>query len=308
MDKISIAVPCYNEEEVIPIFYNEIIKTADKMKEADFEFLFIDDGSADNTLNEIKKLADKDKRVKYISFSRNFGKESAIYAGLENSTGDYIVIMDVDLQDPPELIIEMYNLICKEGYDCVSTRRVTRRGEPRLRSFFANCFYKLINKMSKTKIVNGARDYRMMKRKMVQAIVKMTEYNRFSKGIFSWVGFKTKWLDYENKERVAGSTKWSFWKLFVYSLEGIMAFSTIPLALASLMGILFCLIAFILIVVIIIRTLIWGDPTGGWPSLVCIISLIGGIQLFCIGIVGQYIAKIYLETKNRPKYIINENN
>lgn len=306
MGKISIVVPCYNEEETIPIFFKETSKVIANMKDAEFEILFIDDGSTDGTLSELKKLSAIDGRVRYIALSKNFEKEATIYAGLENATGEYVVLMDVDLQDPPEMIPQMYNLICNEGYDCVATKRTTRKGDPIIRSFFADCFYKIINKMSKTKIVNGARDYRMMKRVMADAIIRTGEYNRFSKGIFSWVGFNTKWLEYENKPRVAGKTKWSFWKLFIYSLEGIISFSTVPLALAYVMGVLFCMGAFILIAVIIARMLIYGDSASGGALLGCIISLIGGIQLFCMGILGQYVAKIYLETKKRPIYIVKE--
>ncbi len=306
MSKISIVVPCYNEQESLHFFYKEITKTASEMPETEFEFLFIDDGSSDDTLDILKQLRHQDNRVRYLSFSRNFGKEAAIYAGLENSAGDYTVIIDADLQDPPCLIKEMYKSITEEGYDCVATRRTTRQGEPVIRSFFAKCFYRIINRISKTEIVDGARDFRMMKRKMVKAILNVSEYNRFSKGIFGWVGFKTKWLEYENVERVAGKTKWSFWKLFLYSLDGIMAFSTAPLAIASVTGLIFCLIAMIAIVFTIIRQLIWGGSVSGWPSLVCIIVLTGGIQLFCIGILGQYIAKTYLETKKRPIYIVSD--
>lgn len=307
MDKISIIVPCYNEEEAMPIFYKEITKVADKMKKkADFEFIFVNDGSKDKTLEVARELSDKDKRVRYVSFSRNFGKEAGMLAGLEASRGDYVAIMDVDLQDPPALVEEMYDTL-KEGiYDCVATRRVSRDGEPPVRSFFAELYYKLINKISKTEIVNGARDFRLMTRQMVDSILELKEYNRFSKGIFSWVGYNTKWLEYKNVERVAGTTKWNFWKLFLYSLESIVAFSTVPLAIASILGILFCLIAFIMIIVIIIKTLTLGDPVAGWPSLVCIILLVSGIQLFCMGIIGQYLSKTYLEVKKRPVYIVKE--
>jgi glycosyltransferase involved in cell wall biosynthesis len=254
----------------------------------------------------MKELRQKDSRVHYISFSRNFGKEAAIYAGLIKSKGDYVVLMDADLQDPPALIKEMYQAVKNEGYDCAATRRTTRKGEPPIRSFFAKCFYKIINKISKTEIVDGARDFRLMKRQMVDAVLSMSENNRFTKGIFGWVGFDVKWLEYVNVNRAAGETKWSFWKLFLYSLDGIVAFSTAPLAIASIMGFLFCLIAFVLIGVIVIRTIIWDDPTSGWPSLVCIISLIAGVQMFCIGILGQYMAKTYLETKRRPIYIVKD--
>lgn len=308
MEKISIVVPCYNEEKSLPLFYDAINKVSKKMKKLDFEFLFVNDGSLDNTLDVCKKLAKKDKRVKYISFSRNFGKEAGIYAGLENSTGDYVTLMDADLQDPPELLIEMYRLIKEECYDTVGTRRVTRKGEPPIRSFLARCFYKIINKMSKVEMVDGARDYRLMTRQVVDSILSMKEYNRYSKGLFSFVGFKTKWLEYENVERVAGETKYNVWKLFMYAFEGIIAFSTAPLWIAAFIGIIFCIISFIAIVAIIIKTLCFGDPVGGWPSLVCIIFMVSGIQLFCIGIIGAYLSKTYLETKNRPVYIVKEKN
>ena len=306
MEKISVVVPCYNEEKAIPIFYKEMNKVMVKMKKLDFELIFVDDGSSDSTLEVCKNLAKEDKRVRYISFSRNFGKEAGIYAGLTKSSGDYVTLMDVDLQDPPELLPKMYNLIKEEGYDSVGTRRVTRKGEPPIRSFFARCFYKLINKMSKTEMVDGARDYRLMTRKMVNSILEMKEYNRYSKGLFSFVGYKTKWIEYENRERVAGETKWSFWKLVIYALDGIIAFSTTPLWIAAIIGLLFCLISFIAILVIIIKTLVFGDPVGGWPSMVCIIFFVSGIQLFCIGIIGAYLSKTYLETKHRPIYIIKE--
>lgn len=305
-EKISVIVSCYNEEASLPYFYKEIIKISEKMKNIDFEYLFIDDGSKDNTLKIMRELSKKDKKVKFISFSRNFGKEAAMYAGLENSTGDYVTLMDADLQDPPELLPKMYNLIKEEGYDSVGTRRVTRKGEPPIRSFFARCFYKLINKMSKTEMVDGARDYRLMTRQVVNSILEMKEYNRYSKGIFSFVGYNTKWLEYENVERVAGETKWSFWKLFKYAIEGIVAFTTAPLSLAAILGILMCFISFIAIIIIIIKTLAFGDPVGGWPSIVCIMLFVSGIQLFCMGIIGQYLAKTYLETKKRPIYIIKE--
>ena len=272
----------------------------------EFELIFVNDGSKDNTLKVIKELKEKDKRIKYISFSRNFGKEAAMYAGLENSSGELVSLMDADLQDPPRLLDQMYCYIAEEGYDCVATRRVSRKGEPKIRSLFARCFYKLINRISKTDIVDGARDFRLMNRKFVDAVLSMCEYNRFSKGIFGWVGFETKWIEYENVKRSAGQTKWSFWKLFVYSLEGIIGFSTMPLALASVMGFVFCLLSFVMILFIIIRTLVWGDPVSGWPSLACIMFFIGGIQLFCIGILGNYLAKTYLETKKRPIYIVKD--
>ena len=308
MEKISIVVPCYNEEKALPYFYKEIDKVSKKMKSLVFELLFVDDGSNDRTLEILKDLSKEDKRIKYLSFSRNFGKESAIYAGLENSTGDYVTLMDADLQDPPELLSKMYNCIKKEGYDSVGTRRVNRIGEPPIRSFFARCFYKIINKISKTEMVDGARDYRLMTRQMVDSIISMKEYNRYSKGLFSFVGFNTKWLEYENVERVAGETKWSFWKLLRYAFDGIIAFSTTPLWISTFIGILFCIISFIAIIAIIIKTLCFGDPVGGWPSMVCIIFMVSGIQLFCIGIIGAYLSKTYLETKNRPIYIIKEKN
>lgn len=307
MKVISIVVPCFNEQAAIPIFCKKIAEVSEKMKSlADFEIIFVDDGSKDETLNVIKNLAALDKKIKYISFSRNFGKEAAIFAGLEKAKGDFVATMDVDLQDPPELLIEMYSGIDKEGFDCVATRRVTRKGEPPIRSFFARCFYALINKISKTEIVDGARDYRLMTRQMVEAVLRMKEYNRFSKGIFGWVGFKTKWLDYENVERVAGETKWSFFKLLIYSLDGIVAFSTAPLAIASILGFILCFVAFVLICVIIIKTLVWKDPTVGYPSMMCAIIFTGGIQLFCIGILGQYLSKTYLEVKKRPIYVVKE--
>ena len=308
MNLVSVIVPCFNEEEALPYFYDEIVKISKLMQDVDFEFIFVNDGSKDKTLSVIKNLAKKDSRVKYISFSRNFGKEAAIYAGFQNCIGDYAVLMDADLQDPPHLLPEMYKAIVEEGYDSVATRRVTRKGEPPIRSFFARAFYKIINRISDADIVDGARDYRLMKRSMVNAILSMAEYNRFSKGIFGWIGFDTKWIEFENVERVAGETKWSFWKLFKYSLEGITAFSVGPLQIASIFGSIFSIIAFIMILMIVIKTLIFGDPVSGWPSTVCIIMLIGGIQLLCIGILGQYLSKTYLETKKRPVYITKETN
>ena len=308
MEKISVIVPCYNEEETINYFYQKIVNVAAKLKKYEFEFLFIDDGSHDNTLKIIKELLIKDKRVKYISFSRNFGKEAAMLAGLEYSKGDYVTIMDADLQDPPDMLIDMLNIIKKEEYDIVGTRRVTRKGEPPIRSFFARCFYKIINKMSKIEMVDGARDYRLMTRQVVNSILSLQEYNRYSKGLFSFVGYKTKWLEYENVKRIAGETKWSFWKLFKYALDGIVAFSTTPLSLAAILGVIMCFVSFIAILVIIIKTLMFGDPVGGWPSMVCIILFVSGIQLLCMGIIGQYLAKTYLETKKRPIYIIKETN
>ena len=304
--KISIIVPCYNEEEALPLFYKEIKKIEEKMEYLNFEYIFVNDGSKDKTLEILRKFSKKDDKARYISFSRNFGKEAAMLGGLEYSSGDYVTIMDADLQDPPHLLIEMYNAIENEGYDCVGTRRVTRKGEPPIRSFFARMFYKIINKMSKTEMVDGARDFRLMTRQMVDSILELKEYNRYSKGLFSFVGYKTKWLEYENVERVAGTTKWSFWKLLIYAFEGIIAFSTVPLVIAAIIGILFFIVSFIMIIVIIAKTLMFGDPVGGWPSLVCIIFFVSGVQLFCLGIIGAYLSKTYLETKKRPIYILKE--
>ena len=308
MDKISVAVPCYNEEPALEPFFAAVSAVAEQMPEVAFEFLFIDDGSRDRTLEKMQELAQRDSRVKYISFSRNFGKEAGIYAGLENATGDYVVVMDADLQDPPALLPEMYRSITEEGYDCVGSRRVTRKGEPPIRSFFARLFYKLINKMSDAEIVDGARDFQMMNRQVVEAILSMGEYNRFSKGIFGWIGFKKKWLEYENIERVAGETKWSFWQLLLYAIEGIVAFSTTPLVISSVFGLICCALALVMILVVIVRTLVFGDPTSGWPSLVCIMLLLSGIQMLGIGILGQYLAKTYLETKKRPIYLVRQTN
>ena len=306
MSLISIVVPCYNEEESLPLFYQAILEMKSSLPEVDFEFIFVNDGSKDNTLKIMRSLAQQDANVHYVSFSRNFGKEAALLAGLAHAQGDYVAVMDADLQDPPALLPEMYETLQTKMYDCVATRRVTRAGEPPIRSFFARMFYKLINKISKTEIVDGARDFRLMTRQMVNAILSVQGYNRFSKGIFGWVGFRTKWLEYKNIERAAGQTKWSFWKLFVYSLDGITAFSTVPLSVAAVMGMLFCFLAFAMLIFVFVRALIWGDPVGGWPSLVCIILFVGGIQLFCTGILGQYLSKTYLEVKRRPQYIIQE--
>ncbi len=304
---LSIIVPCYNEEESVADFYAELMKNEAFFaeKQLEIEILYIDDGSRDHTAAEVKKLRERDERVRLISFSRNFGKEAGMYAGLEKSRGDYVVLMDVDLQDPPALLPEMYSYM-EQGFDSVATRRVSRKGEPPVRSLFARMFYRLMKHISKTEIMDGARDYRLMTRQMVNAILQMREYNRFTKGIYGWVGFQTKWLEYENVERAKGETKWNFWKLLIYSLEGITAFSTVPLSIASIMGVLFCMLAFVLIIFIIVRTSIFGDPVSGWPSLVCIISLISGVQLFCMGIIGQYLAKTYLEVKRRPLYIVKE--
>lgn len=307
MSLLSVIVPCYNEEESVGLFYEELMKndTFFSEKGIEVEVLYINDGSSDRTVEEIKKLHERDERVHLISFSRNFGKEAAMFAGLENSRGDYVVLMDVDLQDPPSLLPEMYSYI-EQGYDSVATRRVSRKGEPPVRSFFARMFYRLMKKISKTEIMDGARDYRLMTRQMVDAILSMQEYNRFTKGIFGWVGFNTKWLEYENVERAKGETKWNFWKLFLYSLDGITAFSTAPLMLASVVGVLFCFFAFLMIVFIIVRKLIFGDPVSGWPSLVCIILMTSGVQFFCTGILGQYLAKTYMEVKKRPIYLVKE--
>ena len=306
MKKISIVVPCYNEEEALPIFYDEITKVMSNIENAELELILVNDGSKDKTLEEMRILSKKDNRVRYISFSRNFGKEAAMYAGLKATTGDYVAIMDADLQDPPKLLVKMFNILEEGEYDCVGTRRVSRKGEPKIRSAFSKLFYKIMRKISQMDIVDGARDFRLMTRTMTDAILEMTEYNRFSKGIFTWVGFETKWLEYENIERVAGKTKWSFWKLFLYSVDGITAFSTFPLIISTIVGIIFCLIALVVIGIIIIKTLVFGDSVSGWPSLACIILFVGGIQLFCTGIIGQYIAKTYLEVKKRPIYIIKE--
>lgn len=308
METISVIVPCYNEEEVLPLFYEEITRVAAQMPDYGFEFLFVDDGSRDGTLSVVRGLADRDARVKYVSFSRNFGKEAAMYAGFDRACGDYVVVMDADLQDPPALLPEMVRAVREEGYDSVATRRVSRKGEPPIRSFFARCFYKLMRRISKTEIVDGARDYRLMTRQFVNALLELGEYNRFSKGLYGWVGFRTKWLEFENVERAAGETKWSFWKLLLYSIEGIVAFSAAPLAIAVVTGLACFLLALAFILFIVVRTLMFGDPVAGWPSLVCIILLIGGLQLLCIGILGEYLAKTYLEVKDRPIYICKETN
>ena len=305
MKTVSVIVPCYNEEEAAPIFYREFFSRTAEM-DCQWELWFVDDGSTDGTLAELRALRAQDERVHFISFSRNFGKESAMYAGLEAATGDYVAMMDVDLQDPPELLPGMLQSIREEGYDCVATRRVTRKGEPPIRSFFARQFYRLINRISKTEIVDGARDFRLMTRQMVDSILSLKEVSRFSKGIFSWVGYRTKWLEYENVERVAGETKWNFWKLFLYSIDGITAFSTAPLAVASVTGVGFCGVSILMLLYFFIKTLIWGDPVAGFPAMICIILFLGGIQLFCVGILGQYLSKTYLETKRRPIYIARE--
>lgn len=304
---ITIIVPCYNEQESLPLYYPEYVKLKGEIPE-ELELLLVNDGSKDNTLEIAKKLAEQDESVKYISFSRNFGKEAAIYAGLQAAKGDYVAIMDADLQDPPCLLTEMYRAIKAEGYDSVATRRVDRKGEPPIRSWFARKFYKLMNKISKTEMVDGARDYRLMSRPFVEAVLSCGEYNRFSKGLFGWVGFKTKWLEFENVERVAGETKWSFWKLLVYALDGIVAYSTAPLVISTVLGCILAVLAFISMLVIVVRRLLCGDPVQGWASIVSIMLMLGGIQLLCIGILGQYLAKTYTETKKRPIYIVDESN
>lgn len=309
MSKISIIVPCYNEEEALPYFFTEIRKAADSMSAArglDFEFVFVNDGSKDRTLELLREFAAEDDRIRYISFSRNFGKEAAMYAGFRHAIGDCVVLMDADLQHPPAMLEEMYLAITEEGYDIAAARRTSRKGEPPIRSFFARCFYRLINKISRAEFVDGASDFRMLSRRAVDALLEVKEYNRFSKGIFGWVGFQTKWIPYENVERVAGESNWSFWKLFLYSLDGIVAFSTAPLAIASVVGMLFCLAAFIWMIAIIVKTVIWGDPVAGFPTLACLLLLIGGSIQLSLGILGQYLAKTYLETKRRPVYIIAE--
>lgn len=307
MGLLSVIIPCYNEEENVSFFYEEFMKLEGflEKEQLEVEFLYINDGSKDGTAKEVKKLHQKDSRVHLISFSRNFGKEAAIYAGFSKSKGDYVVTMDADLQDPPSILPEMFSYL-KEGYDSVATRRVSRKGEPVIRSFFARMFYRVMKKISKTEIVDGARDYRLMTRQMTDAILSITEYNRFTKGIYGWVGFETKWVEYQNVERSKGETKWNFWSLLIYSFDGITAFSTAPLSFAAIMGVVFCICAFLLICFIIVRTLVFGDPVSGWPSLVCIIAMISGVQLFCLGIVGQYLAKTYMEVKKRPLYIVKE--
>ena len=306
--KISLIIPCYNEEESLPALYTAIQEVANSMEKYEFELLFIDDGSKDKTLEKLKEYAEEDKRVKYLSFSRNFGKESAMYAGFCNATGDYVAVMDADMQDPPALLPQMMEIIEGGEYDSVATRRVTRKGEPKIRSFFARNFYKLMGKISDVDIVDSARDFRLMTRAMVDAIVSMGEVNRFSKGIFGWIGFRTYWLPYENVERVAGESKWSFWKLLKYSMDGIIGFSDTPLKIASWSGIFFTFLSVIAMLVVFIKALAFGDPVAGWPSTICIILLVAGVQLFCLGIMGQYISKIFRESKHRPQYIIKDTN
>lgn len=303
---ISLVVPCYNEEAALPFLYAELARVAALMKSERFEFILVDDGSTDRTLDVMESLRAKDVRVRYVSFSRNFGKEAALLAGLRASKGNFVAVIDADLQDPPALLPEMFSAVSSGKYDCAATRRVTRKGEPLIRSLFAHGFYKLMSKISDAHIVDGARDFRLMTRQMVDAILSLSEYNRFSKGIFSWIGFQTKWVEYENVERIAGNSKWSFWKLFIYSLEGITAFSTAPLLFASVFGFIFCFASFVVMCAVVIKTLLWGDPVAGYPSLMSVVLFIGGVQLFTIGILGQYLAKTYLETKRRPVYIVKE--
>lgn len=307
-EKISIVVPCYNEEEAIPYFYKELTSVFEKLKSFDYELIMVDDGSNDKTLKVIKKYAEKDNKIKYYSFSRNFGKEAAIYAGFCNASGDFVAVMDADMQDPPSLLPKMIEILKSGEYDSVATRRVNRNGEPPIRSWFSKKFYKIINRISDADIVDGARDFRLMKKSMVKAIVAMQENNRFSKGIFGWIGFKTYWLPFENVERVAGETKWNFWKLFKYALDGIVNFSEVPLSIASGFGIIMTFLSFAFMIFIIIRRIFFGDPVAGWASTICVIIFIGGVQLFSIGIMGQYVAKNYTESKKRPHYIISETN
>lgn len=302
---ISIIVPCYNEQQALPLFYSELSNVLGNIQ-YEYEVIFINDGSTDSTLNLLHEYSEKDNRVSYISFSRNFGKEAAMYAGFCNAKGDYVAIMDADMQDPPSLLPEMLRILKTEGYDSVATYRENRTGEPRIRSWFAKRFYQIINRISDADIVDGARDFRLMKRSIVEAIIEMSEYNRFSKGIFGWIGFKTYWMPYKNINRIAGETKWSFWKLFKYALEGIINFSQAPLNIASWFGIFMTMLSFVAVIFIVVRKLLCGDPVDGWASTVCIITLIGGIQLFCMGIMGQYIAKTYIEVKKRPHYIVAE--
>ncbi|MDO5559363.1 MAG: glycosyltransferase family 2 protein [Oscillospiraceae bacterium] len=310
MKLLSIVVPCYNEEEVLPLFYDKITEVMNSMTQEypdlTYEVVFVDDGSKDKTLEGFRKYAAMDDHIRYISFSRNFGKESGMFAGLQASKGDYVVVMDADLQHPPEFLPKMYKYVSSGEYDCATTRRVSRDGESKVRSWFARKFYKIMNKISQTEIVDGAQDFRFMTRQMVDSVLSLTEYNRFSKGIFSWVGFRVKYIEYHNVERAAGTTAWSFWKLFLYSLEGIVAFSTAPLAIASVLGVISCIIAFIMAIVVVIKTLAFGEPVAGFPTTACLILLLGGLQLFTIGILGQYLAKTYMECKKRPIYLVRE--
>ncbi len=305
--KVSLIVPCYNEQAALPVFYRETMKVLEGMDCA-YEFIFVDDGSTDDTLSILRGFGGENEHVIYLSFSRNFGKEAAMYAGFSNASGDYVAVMDADMQDPPSLLPQMLEILRGGGYDSVATCRSTRQGEPKIRSWFAKRFYRIINKISDADIVDGARDFRLMRREMVQVIVSMGEYNRFSKGIFGWIGFRTYWMQYDNVERIAGETKWSFWRLFKYAVDGIINFSQVPLSIASWFGVLMTMCSFVILLVIIIRKLLMGDPVAGWASTMCVIIFIGGVQLFCLGIMGQYIAKTYMETKRRPHYIISESN
>ncbi len=305
---ISIIVPCYNEESTLPVLYRELERITGEMSSFAFEYLFVNDGSSDRTFSMLQEMAEKDEKVKYISFSRNFGKEAALFAGLSNAKGDYVATMDADMQDPPSLLPEMVTFLETGEYDNVATRRVNRIGEPPIRSFFARCFYKLMHHLSDIELMDGARDYRLMRREMVDSILAVGEYNRFSKGIYAWVGYKTKWIAYENVERSAGETKWCFWKLLHYSIDGIVNFSNVPITISSYLGLILTVISFLAIVFVVIRALVFGDPVAGWPSLACIITFLGGIQLFCMGIMGQYISKTYMEVKKRPHYIIRDSN
>ena len=309
MKKVSLIIPCYNEQEALPIFHREVTKVMQGLfDDYEYELIFVNDGSKDNTLTVLKEIAEKDDNATYLSFSRNFGKEAAMYAGFCNAKGDYVAVMDADMQDPPALIPDMLKILESGEYDSVATRRVSRKGEPPIRSWFARLFYRIINKISDADVVDGARDFRLMKKEMVEAICSMSEYNRFSKGIFGWIGFRTYWLPYENVERVAGETKWSFWKLLKYAIDGIINFSQTPLSIASWGGIGLTFIAILALIFIIVRRLVFGDPVNGWASTICVIVFIGGIQLFCMGIMGQYVAKTYMETKNRPHFIVAETN
>ena len=306
--KVTLIVLCYNEEESLPIFYEAAAEVTTSLPAYDFQFLLVNDGSKDKTLDVMRMLAARDPRVTYLSFSRNFGKEAAMFAGFVNAKGDYVAVMDADMQDPPSLLPQMLEILEGGEYDSVATRRVSRVGEPPIRSFFARMFYRIINRISDADVVDGARDFRLMRREMVDAIVSMCEVNRFSKGIFGWIGFRTYWLPYENVQRVAGETKWNFFSLFRYSIDGIINFSQAPLAIASYTGIVFTIISFIMVVFVFLRRLIFGDPVAGWASTICIILFIGGVQLLCMGIMGQYLSKAYLEVKHRPHYIISESN
>lgn len=306
MNLLSIVVPCYNEQDIINLFYEKLKEQLNyDFEDISYELIFVDDGSKDNTLNKIKKICETDQNVRFISFSRNFGKESAMLAGLKETKGNYVVIMDADLQHPPQLLHPMYESLCQGGFDCAATKR-NRKGDTKFKTFFARIFYKVTNILSHTKIIDGSSDYRMMTRQVVDALLSMGEYNRFLKGMFGWVGFKTKWIEYDNIPRAAGKTKWSFKKLLAYSLEGIVSFSTMPLLLASFLGIFFCIAATIYLIFVVIKTLIFGEPVAGYPTLICMMLLIGGVQLLCMGIIGEYISKIYLESKKRPNYIIKE--